>query len=137
MFGTIGVETLKRFVMNQCLTGNILILRDDLIFNVIAGRVLIIHNLTFLQLLLSLKGGCTHSRARCLCESKRSDQFGPFHTRVIAATANEAPHVLDGLLYHKSSLVINEYYTDTGGFSDHVFAIATCSAFVLRRASAI
>lgn len=35
-----------------------------------------------------------------------SDQFGPFHTRVIAATANEAPHVLDGLLYHQSSLVI-------------------------------
>src|SRR6202521_1389451 len=42
-----------------------------------------------------------------------SDQFGPFHTKVIAATANEAPHVLDGLLCHQSSLVINEHYTDT------------------------
>ena len=52
-----------------------------------------------------------------------SDRFGPFHTKVIAATANEAPHVLDGLLYHESSLVINEHYTDTGGFSDHVFAM--------------
>jgi TnpA family transposase len=52
-----------------------------------------------------------------------SDQFGPFHTKVIAATANEAPYVLDGLLYHQSSLVINEHYTDTGGFSDHVFAM--------------
>ena len=51
-----------------------------------------------------------------------SDQFGPFHTKVIAATASEAPHVLDGLLYHQSSLVIDEHYTDTGGFSDHVFA---------------
>ena len=51
-----------------------------------------------------------------------SDQFGPFHTKVIAATANEAPHVLGGLLYHQSSLVIDEHYTDTGGFSDHVFA---------------
>ncbi len=30
-----------------------------------------------------------------------SDQFGPFHTKVIAATANEAPYVLDGLLYHQ------------------------------------
>ena len=39
-----------------------------------------------------------------------SDQFGPFHTKVIAATANEAPHVLDGLLYHQSSLVIDEHY---------------------------
>lgn len=29
-----------------------------------------------------------------------SDQFGPFHTKVIAATASEAPHVLDGLLEH-------------------------------------
>src|SRR5271165_124704 len=52
-----------------------------------------------------------------------SDQFGLFHTKVIAATVNEAPYVLDGLLYHESSLVINEHYTDTGGFSDHVFAM--------------
>ncbi len=52
-----------------------------------------------------------------------SDQFGPYHTNVIAATAHEAPHVLDGLLYHESSLVIDEPYTDTGGFSDHLFAV--------------
>jgi TnpA family transposase len=58
-----------------------------------------------------------------------SDQFGPFHTKVIDATANEAPHVLDGLLYHKSSLVINEHYTDTGGFSDHVFAMCRLLGF--------
>ncbi len=58
-----------------------------------------------------------------------SDQFGPFHTKVIAATANEAPHVLDGLLYHQSSLVINEHYTDTGGFSDHVFAMCRLLGF--------
>jgi TnpA family transposase len=31
-----------------------------------------------------------------------SDQFGPYYTKVIAATANEAPHVLDGLLYHQT-----------------------------------
>ena len=58
-----------------------------------------------------------------------SDQFGPFHTKVIDATANEAPHVLDGLLYHQSSLVINEHYTDTGGFSDHVFAMCRLLGF--------
>jgi TnpA family transposase len=58
-----------------------------------------------------------------------SDQFGPFHTKVIAATANEAPYVLDGLLYHQSRLVINEHYTDTGGFSDHVFAICRLLGF--------
>jgi TnpA family transposase len=58
-----------------------------------------------------------------------SDQFGPFHTKVIAATANEAPHVLDGLLYHQSSLVIHEHYTDTGGFSDHIFAMCRFLGF--------
>jgi TnpA family transposase len=58
-----------------------------------------------------------------------SDQFGPYHTKVIAATANEAPHVLDGLLYHQSSLVIHEHYTDTGGFSDHVFAMCRLLGF--------
>ena len=58
-----------------------------------------------------------------------SDQFGPFHTKVIAATAHEAPHVLDGLLYHQSRLVINEHYTDTGGFSDHVFAMCRLLGF--------
>jgi TnpA family transposase len=46
-----------------------------------------------------------------------SDQFGPNHTKVIAATFNEAPHVLNRLLYHQSSLVINKHYTNTGGFS--------------------
>jgi TnpA family transposase len=49
--------------------------------------------------------------------------------RVVVATANEAPHVLDGLLYQQSSLVINEHYTDTGGFSDHVFAMCRLLGF--------
>jgi len=39
---------------------------------------------------------------------------------VIAATAGEAPHVLDGLLYHQSGLAIEEHAVDTGGASDHV-----------------
>ena len=58
-----------------------------------------------------------------------SDQFGPFHTRVIAATAHEALHVLDGLLYHQSSLVINEHDPDTGGGADHVFAMCRLIGF--------
>lgn len=52
-----------------------------------------------------------------------SDQYGPFHTKVIAATAGEAPHVLDGLLYHQSGLAIVEHAVDTGGASDHVFGL--------------
>lgn len=34
-----------------------------------------------------------------------------------------ATHVLDGLLYHESDLRIEEHYTDTAGFTDHVFAL--------------
>ena len=31
--------------------------------------------------------------------------------------------VLDGLLYHESDLEITEHYTDTAGFTEHVFAL--------------
>lgn len=51
-----------------------------------------------------------------------SDQYAPFHTRVISATVHDATHVLDGLLHHESDLRIEEHYTDTAGFTDHVFA---------------
>jgi len=52
-----------------------------------------------------------------------SDQFGPFHTKIIAATASEAPHVLDGLLRHGTGLRIADHYTDTGGATDQVFGL--------------
>ena len=58
-----------------------------------------------------------------------SDQFGPFHTKVIAAAASEAPHVLDGLLYHQTGLQIVEHYTDTGGATDHVFGLCAMLGF--------
>jgi TnpA family transposase len=58
-----------------------------------------------------------------------SDQFGPFHTKVIAATASEAPHVLDGLLSHHTGLQIIEHYTDTGGATDHVFGLCALLGF--------
>lgn len=35
----------------------------------------------------------------------------------------DATYVLDGLLYHESDLRIEEHYTDTAGFTDHVFAL--------------
>lgn len=31
--------------------------------------------------------------------------------------------MLDGLLYHETDLNIEEHYTDTAGFTDHVFAL--------------
>lgn len=52
-----------------------------------------------------------------------SDQFAPYHTKVINAAVRDATHVLDGLLYHETDLRIEEHYTDTAGFTDHVFAL--------------
>jgi len=41
----------------------------------------------------------------------------------------EAPHVLDGLLHHRTTLAIKEHFTDTGGASDHVFALCHLLGF--------
>jgi TnpA family transposase len=58
-----------------------------------------------------------------------SDQYAPFHTKLISATVRDATHVLDGLLYHESDLRIEEHYTDTAGFTDHVFALCHLLGF--------
>lgn len=58
-----------------------------------------------------------------------SDQYAPFHTKVINAAVRDATHVLDGLLYHESGLRIEEHYTDTAGFTDHVFALCHLLGF--------
>ena len=58
-----------------------------------------------------------------------SDRYAPFHTKVIAATASEAAHVLDGLLYHQSEVVARRHHTDGGGDSDHVFALCSLLGF--------
>lgn len=52
-----------------------------------------------------------------------SDQYAPFHIKVINVGVRDATYVLDGLLYHESDLQIEEHYTDTAGFTDHVFAL--------------
>ena len=39
------------------------------------------------------------------------------------------PTILDGLLYHESDLRIAEHYTDTAGFTDHVFALCHLLGF--------
>jgi TnpA family transposase len=58
-----------------------------------------------------------------------SDRYAPFHTKVINTTVRDATHVLDGLLYHESDLRIEEHYTDTAGFTDHVFALCHLLGF--------
>jgi TnpA family transposase len=38
-----------------------------------------------------------------------SDRYARFHTKVIAATASDALHVLDGLLYHQSDVTVRRH----------------------------
>ena len=47
-----------------------------------------------------------------------SDRYGPFFSTLIAATASEALHVLDALLYHQSEVQIRRHHTDGGGDSE-------------------
>src|SRR5277367_980575 len=58
-----------------------------------------------------------------------SDRYAAFHTKVIAATASEALHILDGLLYHQSDVTVRRHHTDGGGDSDHVFALLALLGF--------
>ena len=44
-------------------------------------------------------------------------------TQTIPATVNEAPYILDGLLMTDAGQKIRTQYADTGGFTDHVFAV--------------
>jgi TnpA family transposase len=61
--------------------------------------------------------------------SHLSDRYAPFFTKLIAATASEALHVLDALLYHQSDVVTRRHHTDGGGDSEHVFALCALLGF--------
>ena len=58
-----------------------------------------------------------------------NDQYAPFYSRVINATVRDSTYVLDGLLHHESDLRIEEHYTDTAGFTDHVFGLMQLLGF--------
>jgi TnpA family transposase len=58
-----------------------------------------------------------------------SDRYAPFYSKLIEANASEAPHVLDGLMHHESSVDIREHYTDTAGAIDHVFGLCQLLGF--------
>ena len=47
----------------------------------------------------------------------------PFAHKVISTNDREALHVIDALENHETDLNIKEHYTDTAGFTDHVFAL--------------
>lgn len=52
-----------------------------------------------------------------------SGQYGSFHSSVIGATSGEAPYVLDGLMGNAAQFNPLIHHVDTGGVSDHVFAL--------------
>ncbi len=52
-----------------------------------------------------------------------SGQYGSFDAKVIGATTGEAPFVLDGLVGNAAQFNPLVHYVDTGGVSDHVFAL--------------
>ena len=58
-----------------------------------------------------------------------SDQYGPYHSTTISASAFEAPYMVDGLLYHETDLQIAEHYSDTGAFTDQIFGICQLLGF--------
>jgi TnpA family transposase len=58
-----------------------------------------------------------------------SSRYAPFHAKLLPAAAGEAPHVVDGLLYHNADLDIAVHHTDGGGVSDHVFALCHLLGF--------
>jgi TnpA family transposase len=47
----------------------------------------------------------------------------PFHVQVISTGVHQAPYALNGLLYHESDLEIEEHFTNTGGYTDQIFAM--------------
>lgn len=60
-----------------------------------------------------------------------SDQYAPYYSKLVNVGVRDSTYVLDGLLYHESDLRIQERYTDTNGFTDHVFALMHLLGFRL------
>jgi TnpA family transposase len=52
-----------------------------------------------------------------------SNQYAPYYAKLVNVGVRDSTYVFDGLLYHESDLHIEEHYTDTAGFTDHVFAL--------------
>jgi len=60
-----------------------------------------------------------------------ADNNAPFYVQIIPGGAREAIHVPDGLLYHGTSLMPREHYTDSHGFTEVVFAVLYLLGFRL------
>ena len=64
-----------------------------------------------------------------------SDQYAPFHTKVINATVRDATHVLDGLLYHESTYASKNTTPTPPGSPIMYSPFVICWASALRRGS--
>ena len=53
----------------------------------------------------------------------------PFHTQVISTNDREALYVIDGLCNHETDLHIQEHFTDTHGYTTHVFGLCAALGF--------
>jgi TnpA family transposase len=58
-----------------------------------------------------------------------ADIWVPFGKPEIIGTNEEALYVIDALCHHESDLHIREHYTDTGGSTEQVFALASLLGF--------
>jgi len=62
--------------------------------------------------------------------SHAADIWVPFgKQQVIGTNDREALYVIDALCHYESDLHIQEHYTDTGGCTDHVFALTALLGF--------
>jgi TnpA family transposase len=53
----------------------------------------------------------------------------PYHTQVISTNDREALYVIDGLCNHETDLHIHEHFTDTHGYTTHVFGLCAALGF--------
>ncbi len=58
-----------------------------------------------------------------------ADIWVPFGKPQVIGTNKEALYVIDALCHHESDLHIREHYADTGGSTEHVFALAALLGF--------
>jgi TnpA family transposase len=70
-----------------------------------------------------------HARRGANMYVHAADIWVPFGKPQIIGTNEEALYVIDALCHHESDLHIQEHYTDTGGSTEHVFALTALLGF--------
>jgi TnpA family transposase len=58
-----------------------------------------------------------------------SDQYSVFHTNVISCGVREAVYLLDGLLENNTDLRPTSHFTDSHGYTEHLFALCHLLGF--------